>query len=383
MPALFNKNLDTQQVVTDEVKQNIHNAIENGDAESFTQELVNMAQNIQNTIIEEAEQVIEAYGNDSKALAQRGITPLTNKEKAFYNAVIAAEGFAGVEAMVPETVIDRVFDELERSHELLNAITFVNTTGVTKWITKKGDVNPAFWGKLTDAIRKKLDNGFEVVNTNLYKLSAYLPVAKSMLNLGPEWLDKYVRTVLKEASSIALEEAIVSGTGKDQPIGMLKDLNAPVTEGVYADKEATALSNFSPATLGEKVMLPLTNNGKRAVNNVILVVNPADYWKTVFPATTVLTANGTYAYGVLPIPAKPIQSVSVPVGKMIAGVASDYFLGVGSNQKIEYSDDAKFIEDERVYATKMEANGFPVTNDSFLVFDISNTTVTPEQLDGV
>lgn len=380
MPALFNKNLDTQQVVTDEVKQNIQNAIESGDAKSFTQELVNMAQSIQNAIIEEAEQVIEAYGNDANALSERGIKPLTNKEKSYYNAVIAAEGFAGVEAFVPETVIDRVFKDLEQSHELLKAITFVNTTGVTKWITKKGNVNPAFWGKLTDAIRKKLDDGFNVVSTNLYKLSAYLPVAKAMLNLGPEWLDKYVRVVLKEASSIALEEAVINGDGKDMPIGVLKDLDGNVVSGVYPDKVATPITDLKPKTLGEKVMYPLTNGGKRKVTDVIMLVNPSDYWSKFFPATTVLTADGNYVYGVLPIPATIIQSVSVPVGKMAAGVATDYFLGVGSNQKIEYSDDVKFIEDERVYATKMEANGFPVDNNSFHVFDISGVTVEVETI---
>ena len=30
-----------------------------------------------------------------------------------------------------------------------------------------------------------------------------------MLDLGPYWLDKYVRTVLVEASSLGLEEAVV------------------------------------------------------------------------------------------------------------------------------------------------------------------------------
>lgn len=375
MPALHNKNLDTQKVITDELRQEFHNALESGEPEQVSEVLVNMAQKIQQDVLTEAEQVIENHNNDSNALAERGIKPLTNKEKAYYNTVINNEGFAGVEELLPATVIDRVFLDLVQSHDLLKAITFVNTTGVTKWITKNGDVNPAYWGKLTDAIRKKLDNGFKVVNTNLYKLSAFLPVAKAMLNLGPEWLDKYVRAVLKEASEIALEAAVVAGTGKDEPIGMLKNLAGSVVEGVYPDKAATAITDFKPLTLGEKVMYPLTKGGKRKVTNVILVVNPADYWSKVFPSTTVLTSTGTYAYGVLPIPATIIESVAMPVGKMAAGVASDYFLGVGSNQKIEFSDDVKFIEDERVYATRMEANGFPVSNDSFLVFDISGVTV--------
>ena len=283
--------------------------------------------------------------------------------------------FSGVEDLVPPTVIDRVFEELERGHELLKAISFVNTTGITKWITKKGNVNPAFWGKLTDAIKKKIDDGFEVVNTNLYKLSAYIPVAKSMLDLGPAWLDRYVRTVLAEAMAIALEEAIVNGTGKDQPIGMLKNLSGSVVEGVYPDKTATAITDLKPKTLGESVMYPLTHDGKRTVNNVILVVNPADYWSKIFPATTFLTQNGTYVYGVLPIPAKIIESVAVPVGKMVAGVANDYFLGVGSTRKVEVAKELRIIEDEDVYVTKQYANGFPVDNNAFLVFDITGVDV--------
>ena len=62
-----------------------------------------------------------------------------------------------------------------------------------------------------------------------------------MLDLGPIWLDRYVREILAESMAIALEEAIVNGTGKDQPIGMMKDLKAAVTNGVYSDKTATHL----------------------------------------------------------------------------------------------------------------------------------------------
>ena len=85
-----------------------------------------------------------------------------------------------------------------------------------------------------------------------------------------------------------------------------------------------------------------------------------------------LNANGTYAHGVLPIPGKIVTSVAVPKGKMVAGVARNYFMAIGSGQKIEYSDHYKFLEDERTYLTKQYANGKPKDNDSFLLFDISN-----------
>ena len=111
-------------------------------------------------------------------------------------------------------------------------------------------------------------------------------------------------------------------------------------------------------------MAPLTKNGKRSVSNVLMVVNPLDYWSKIFPGTTVLTANGAYVYGVLPIPATIVQSVAVPEGKMIAGLARDYFMGVGSSQRIEYSDHYRFLEDERTYITKQYANGKPLDNES-------------------
>ena len=268
-------------------------------------------------------------------------------------------------------MLERVFEYLRVNHALLNHIQFVNTTGVTQWVVKKGYVQSAWWGKLCEEIKELLDDGFEVIATNLYKLSAYVPICNAMLDLGPIWLDRYVREILAESMAIALEEAIVNGTGKDQPIGMMKDLKAAVTNGVYSDKTATPLTDLTPTSLGKEVMAPLTNGGRRAVGNALMIVNPLDYWEKIFPATTFLTQNGAYVSGVLPIPATVIQSLAVPKGKMVAGIASDYFMGVGSTQKMESSKEYRFLEDETVYLSKQYANGRPKDNDSFLVFDIS------------
>jgi hypothetical protein len=272
---------------------------------------------------------------------------------------------------MPPTIFERVFEELRQNHPLLSEIDFVNTTATTEWITHNDDVEAAWWGALTGEIQKKLCMSFKKESTELYKLSAYVPVAKAMLNLGPEWLDRFVRQMMYESIAIALEAAIVSGTGKEQPIGMTKDLSGAVVGGVYPDKAAAALNDLKPKTLGTQIMAPLSKNGKRTVSNVLLIVNPLDYWSKIFPGTTVLTTSGTYVYGVLPIPAKVVQSVAVPEGTMIAGMAKYYFMGVGSSQKIEFSDHYKFLEDERTYITKQYANGKPIDNDSFLVFDIS------------
>lgn len=360
-----------------ELQQEIKTAIESGDADAFAKAQVEMSKVVEARILKEARTAINDDLNDQNVMAKRGLNPLTADERKYYMEVIGAGGFAGVEALVPATVFDRVFEDLRANHPLLSEISFVNTTGVTEWISRNNDAAAAWWGALTAAITRELENAFKKEKTELFKLSAFIPVAKAMLDLGPQWLDRFVREVLAESMAIALELAIVAGTGNSQPIGMIKDLSAPVVEGVYADKAATPLNDLTPLSLGTLVMSPLTKNGTRAVPGIIMVVNPLDYWAKIFPNTTVLTSTGTYVYGVLPIPAKIIQSVAMPQGKMAAGMAKDYFMGVGSTQKIEFSDHYKFLEDERTYIAKQYANGKPMENTSFLVFNISAMT-TPE-----
>lgn len=354
-----------------DIKNQIKAALESDDAEKFAEAQLAMAKIIEDRILKEAKDAVNEDYTDLNVLAKRGLNPLTKEEREYYNEVITAGGFAGAEKAMPPTIFERVFEDLRADHPLLSEIEFVNTTGVTEWISRNNDVSAAWWGTLCAEITKKLEVAFKKETTGLYKLSAYVPVCKAMLDLGPAWLDRFVREILFESLAIALELAIVAGTGKDQPIGMMKNLAGAVVEGVYPDKSAVALKSLSPESLGANIMSPLTKSGTRAVPGVLMIVNPLDYWAKVFPQTTFLSGTGTYVHGVLPIPAKVIQSVAVPQGKMVAGMAKDYFMGVGSSQKIDFSDHYKFLEDERTYIAKMYANGKPLDNDSYLVFDIS------------
>jgi hypothetical protein len=368
-----NKDLDLKNEL--ELKEKIKAAIESGDSEAFAKVQIEFAKGIEARILQESKDAISEDINDNAVMVKRGLNPLTAEEKTYYNEVITGASFGGSEKLMPATIFERVFEELKANHPLLSEIAFVNTTGVTEWVSRNNDVEAAWWGTLVAAITKKLEVAFKKEATGLYKLSAYVPVCKAMLALGPVWLDRFVREILSESLAIALELAIVAGTGKDQPIGMIKNLAGAVVDGVYPDKAAVALNDLQPATLGASIMAPLTKEGKRAVASVLLLVNPLDYWAKIFPNTTMLSSAGTYVYGVLPIQAKIVQSVAVPQGKMIAGMAKDYFMGVGSTQVIEFSDHYKFLEDERTYIAKQYANGKPMDNDSFLLFNITAMTV--------
>jgi hypothetical protein len=67
-----------------------------------------------------------------------------------------------------------------------------------------------------------------------------------MLDLGPQFLDGYIRTFLKESVYVAVETAIVSGSGHNSPIGMDRDIHQGVTISSstgYPQKTAVAVTS--------------------------------------------------------------------------------------------------------------------------------------------
>lgn len=67
------------------------------------------------------------------------------------------------------------------------------------------------------------------------------------------------------------------------------------------------------------------------------------------------------------------QSAALAEGEAILGIPNKYFMGVGAGNsgKIEYSDEYQFLQDNRVYLTKLYAMGMPKDNNAFIYLDIS------------
>lgn len=377
------KSKDVKELKREELAQAFNEALKSEDTAQVAQAFADMAENIQQEVLERAKDTAAVEQMDAAALAARGLRQITSEEKRYYEALITAmkssdpkQALANLDVTMPKTIIEDVFDSLKAEHRLLSVIDFNNTTYVTEWILNKNGKQKAVWGEITAEIEKELSGDFEKLDMVMFSLTAFMPVAKSMLDLGATWLDSYVRQVLQDALYVGLEEGIVCGTGVKMPIGMMKDLNASRTDGApYPDKTAIKVTAFTPEVYGGLIgqMAVSRNNRPRAVGEVIMVVNPVDYWKKVMPATTIQRPDGTFANNVLPYPTDVIQSEEVPSGKAVMGIAKQYFCGIGTGKDgvIEYDDSYKFLQRERVYAGHLYGNGKPKDNNSFLVLDIS------------
>lgn len=326
---------------------------------------------------------------DSNILAARGIRQLTSEERAYYTAIINAMKSADPRAAItnvnldfPTTTINSVLEDIRTAHPLLDFIDFVNTSAVTKWIYNTQGEQSAVWGELGAEIVTELTGSIAQLSMTQCKLSAFFTISNDILELGPEWVDVYIRATLTEAYAVGLEAGVVDGTGKDQPIGMTRNVadDVVVVGGVYPRKEAIEVTQLDPATVGGLLAtLATAPNGKpRTVGRPILVVNPTDYYSIVFPATTIRTVEGGYANNVLPIPVDIVQSTAVPSKHAIFGIARRYLMGIGlsRNGRIETADQYRWLEDERVYKIKGFGNGRPKDNNAFLYLDITNLVPT-------
>lgn len=377
---------------TDEQKsaQDIVAAIKSGDEKAMQQAWADFHKSVADAVKADYEELQQS--NDAAILAQRGYRQLTPAEKKWYEKLISAgksanpkQAFTSIlggenEAdLMPTTIIEDVYKNLKEEYPLLKAINFHYVGYVTKWILNDHSAQSAVWGTITAEIVKEITSAFKVIDINQNKLSAYAVIELGMLDLGPVFLDGYIRTVLAEAIMSGLELAIVSGSGVNEPVGLIKDIHKGVSyssETGYPNKAAVPVTDFTPASYGAVVaQLATTEDGKkRKFAKVGLIVNMSDYLTKVMPATTLLTPNGSYVRDVFPFATTVYISNAVDEGKAVMFLENEYFLGMGGNKNgvIEYSDEYKFLEDQRVFKVKQYGAGRAFDNTSALYLDISN-----------
>lgn len=333
----------------------------------------------------------DAYNRvqDATILSNRGQVVLTTAETSYYNGIIAAiksetpkAALENYDVAMPETIIDRVIENIRKAHPLLDAINFQNVAYMTRIVLNAAPGAAAVWGKITNAITEELNGSLKELSMVQCKLTAYMCISQDLVALGPVWIDRYAVATLAEAIALGLETAIVDGDGKDKPIGMSRTIPKDESStGVnYERKQAVELAEMTPQAWGPIVAMlakdPLDENKARTVdgNDLIFLCNPFDYWEKIMPATTFQRQDGNYSRDILPVPGQLFQTAALSKGQAILGIGSNYMLGIGPGGKqgvITPDDSVRFFEDERAYKAKLLGNGRPLDNNSFVLLDIS------------
>ncbi|ENH96719.1 hypothetical protein J416_09484 [Gracilibacillus halophilus YIM-C55.5] len=346
-----------------------------------------LAQDVQGDIMNQ----VNTQMADNVALQSRGQNVLTSEENKFFNAVIEEGGFKETETL-PETTQERIFEDIVKDHPLLNAIGIQNLGAVTEFIYSNDPSGQAVWGPLFDEIKGQLNATFRKEKIEQLKLTAFVPIAKDMLKLGPAWIERYVRTIIAEAMKAGLERGYVAGNGMNQnePTGLLKSVNKDT--GAVTDKTSAGELTFEPGrtTINEmrdvvkKLAEKLDKDGnvadrpRKVAGKIVMVTNPFDTFDIQANAT-IQNANGVY---VTNLPFNPImtESVFVPEGKVLFFVRGEYIAAVGGGIETNRYRETLALEDADVFIAKRFATGKPKDNNAAQVYDLningSTTTTT-------
>ncbi|EMQ3821648.1 phage major capsid protein [Listeria monocytogenes] len=326
---------------------------------------------------QEADQYISASRTDKN---------ITNEEIKFFNDINKEVGYKE-ETLLPQTVVDEIFEDLTTEHPFLASIG-MRTTGLRTKFLKSETSGLAVWGKIFGEIKGQLDATFSEEESIQNKLTAFVVVPKDLENFGPVWVKRFVVTQIEEAFAVALESAFIIGDGKDKPVGLTRKVGkgTNVVDGVYPEKVASGTLTFasSKVTVNELTDVykyhSVKENGKplNVAGEVTLLVNPTDAWD-VKKQYTSLNANGVYVTA-LPYNLNIIESLFVPEKKAISYVAKRYDALIGGALNISTFDQTLAFEDLNLYAAKQFAYGKAKDEKAAAVWtlNIKPTDQTPE-----
>lgn len=354
--------------------------------EDQTSALQNYMDALQTSVAESVRAQVNDEMLDRSILQQRGQNVLTSEETKFFNAVVEQGGFTD-DTILPVTTQVRVFEDLTTEHPLLEAIGLQDLGAVTRFITS--DPTKAFvWGNLFGGIAGQVNTAFKEEQIGQLKLTAFAAVPTDLEELGPEWVERYVRTLLVETYSVGLEFGFVNGGGStaNQPIGLMKDV---AENGAVSDKTSSGTLTFAPSDKGEivaselyGVVKALSTNAKgearKVLNKIVMVVNPIDAIG-VQARNTIQTDNGQWVMA-LPYNIQPVESEEIPMGKALFFVKGKYLAAIAGGYKLKKFDQTLAMEDANLYTIKQFANGKPEDNKTALLYDLDiqfNRVVDP------
>lgn len=374
--------LNNKQKAVDEMK----NAIESGDVETFVNINQDQFKAMENKILAKYEELKDV--KDEEILRARGVFTPTDAEKKFLDACFKNEvGMSpttGGNLIIPKTLVQRIFEELRETAEdgsnLLADIDFQNTTGSVEWLVSVADKPVMTWGEICDPISKELGVAFKLTNAQVNKLSAYIPWCRSLIDLGYEWQEQYIREYLTFGLRLGLCKAYISGDGINKPFGMNYDYDIDTKQGTK--KTAIAIKALDRANFGPifKTLSKNTMGGTRPIKGLVtLYVDSDTYYDYIYANDEEISAESIRYSKLEKMGVRVVVlETGLDAGQAVIGLPSKYFgqIAFRDNGQISYSDDYLFLEDKRVWKAKLYANGFAKDKNAFALLDLTGLVAT-------
>lgn len=253
-----------------------------------------------------------------------------------------------------------------------------------------GTIPEAVW---TDccANLNELSLGFNDVEVGCWKVGGFFAVCNANLEDSDLDLAAELLSAIGQAIGLALDKAILYGTGTRMPLGVVTRLvqtsapaDYPATARTWVDlhnSNVIALgANLSGAGLIQAIVNAFGNaKNKYSRGTKVWVMNEKTYTALV-TATISVDAQGNIVTGVvdrMPVVGGIIEVLDfVPDNVIIGGYFDLYLLAERAGQKFATSEHVRFLQDQTVFKGTARYDGQPVIAEGFVAMALGTTKPT-------
>ena len=239
-----------------------------------------------------------------------------------------------------------------------------------------GAAPEAFWEECCDPIYE-LEQTLSKVELDCYKVAGFFPMCNALLEDSDIDLFDEIVVSLSQAIGLALDKAILYGSGVKMPTGVATAIDDDET--LKVSNEVTISTSDS---VGVKLFQKLVLAGSKANNNYargekVWVMNDATYTTLMAEGLSVNAAGAivTGVNGTMPVGGGVIEVLNfVAANNIVAGYFDLYCLGERKEITIDVSEHVRFIQDQTVFRGRARYDGKPAIVKAFVLIGINNTS---------
>ena len=316
---------------------------------------------------------------DVKDFLARAREAITNK-RAITNAGL----------LIPNVFIGLLRENIEDYSKLYKHV-FVRPVNGTAREVVMGTIPEGVWTEMC-ATLNELSLGFNDVEVDGYKVGGFFAICNATLEDSDIDLAGEILTALTQAIGLALDKAILYGTGTKMPLGVVTRLaqteepaNYSETERAWADLHTSNIISISTAnTEGIKLFKNIilasgAAKGKYARGEKVWCMNETTRTRLLAEGLSINAAGAIVSgmNGTMPVVGGVAEVLSfIPDNVIIGGYFELYLLAERAGTSLAQSEHVRFIQDQTVFKGTARYDGKPVIAEGFVAIGINGVTPT-------
>lgn len=291
---------------------------------------------------------------------------------AVKGAISEKRALTGAANLIPEVMIDLLRENVIEYSKLYKHV-YVRRLKGTGRMPIEGTIPEAVWTEMC-ANLNELDLTFSKVEVDGFKVGGYFKICNAILEDSDIDLTRELLDVLGRAIGLALDKAILYGTGTKMPVGIVTAL-AGVDDTPNIVSHASTVTGLSlyQAIVGDSGLA----NSSYSRGAKVWVMNEKTY-TTLLAQAMSINASGAIVSGVngtMPVIGGDLEVLNfIPDNVIIGGYFDLYLLAERADIELSTSEHAFWVADQTGFKGTARYDGKVLDTAAFVVIGLNGVT---------